>query len=257
MIGYLDIGALQHRNGPQSANTGYLDIGALQHRSRLRIVSRVQGGASASATSVDSPVQAHSAGGLLVVLLTWSDSAPTISTVTDLAGNAYEQAGTTVTQEGNKYAIYFKANCLGHAANVVTVAWSGSVAYRSIVVLEIAGDFSNTGSALTDTATGTAIGGTSIASGTLTLADDEEIIVAIMVASPTITGAGGFSLTNFAVTGDASKYFADEYQIVTVDMAAQATISLSAAWGILAASFREPGAAPFFGAVMARWRAWR
>jgi len=32
MIGYIDIGALQHKDGGgDAANTGYIDIGALQH----------------------------------------------------------------------------------------------------------------------------------------------------------------------------------------------------------------------------------
>lgn len=83
-----------------------------------------------SGTSVAASAQNHTTGNLIVVAVYGYDSTstlyPTVTGVTDTAGNTYYQAehfnNLSVAQE-----IWYAYNITGHASNVVTASYSSSV----------------------------------------------------------------------------------------------------------------------------------
>lgn len=200
----------------------------------IALVTRSQGGGSAVATTIASPAAAVSAANLLVAMFTWGSAGGTFSSIADTAGNTWTAAGSEISENGNRFRIYYAYNCAGHAANVVTVTLSLNATYRSIVVYQFSGALTTNPIGGTAGTLGT---GTAINSGSVTVTAAEEVIVGTMIGAPAIVAANGFTLTNFAITGDATAYFADEYKFVTASEAATATQS-SGAWTIKAASFK-------------------
>jgi hypothetical protein len=197
---------------------------------------------AAAATSVASAAQAHTAGSVLVALI---QAHGTVSgTPIDIAGNTYHKAGSTATDGANFVDIWYAYNIAGNAANVVTANFSGSVAYRAIVVHEFSGfgatDPYATGSQVSATGTGTAL-----SSGTSTFTGASAVIVGFFIdnSDSLVNGSPAYSLTAFNATGDPVAYFADGYRIVTASEAAIAT-GASAAWLVNAASFQLVAAAP-------------
>src|SRR3990167_4288891 len=80
-------------------------------------------------SSIDTAAVSHTAGNLLVVFLSYQSTNPTevdFSTLTDLAGNTYVQAGSEHVQTNNHLRVYYAYDCLGHATNVVTLTLQGS-----------------------------------------------------------------------------------------------------------------------------------
>jgi hypothetical protein len=204
----------------------------------IAFVNRAQGGGSVSASSIISPAAAHTAGNLLVALMTFDASGGNFSSITDTAGNTWIQAGTeTLAGPGNnKLRIYYAYNCLGNASNVVTVNLSAGTVYRSLVVLQFSG-IQTSSDPLSDNKAGTG-SSTSIASSSLTVTASSEVICAIIIGvHDTIVGGSGYTLTSFAITGDPNKYYADEYHIVSASEAATGTQS-TGSWDIKAASFK-------------------
>lgn len=86
-----------------------------------------------SNTSGTAPVLAATsltAGNLIVVSIRWSSGSSTATSLTDTAGNTYTKIGTS-TVGTEKVEMWYCANALGHATNVVQInfASSGSFVY--------------------------------------------------------------------------------------------------------------------------------
>lgn len=206
----------------------------------LAFVNRAQGGSTASSTTLASPAISHTTGNLLIVMIE-TNGGMGVTNITDTASNTYTAVGSEFNNGSNWYQIYYSENITGNASNVVTVTFSAARIYRAIVVYQVSGAATSSVLNTSKTASGT---GTAIDSGTFALVASEEIVVMLLsfdATIATITGGTGFTLTNFAITGDANPYYADEYKIVTVDTAATATLSTSAGWAGIAASFKVAG----------------
>lgn len=201
----------------------------------LALINRDQGGGSDAGSTIATPSRAHTAGNLLVAMFSWQISS--FTSIADTAGNTWHDTGINFTGGNNIMRIYYAYNISGNASNVVTVTLSGGGTYRTIVVYEISG--AGTSDPLNTTSTGTDTTGTSITTATLTISATSEIICALVVGSPTITGGSGYTLVNFGLTGsDPTAYFADEYHIISASEAATASNGSSAFWCVAAASFK-------------------
>ena len=204
----------------------------------IAFVSRVQNGGAASSTTVASPAQAHTAGNLLVALVHWND-APTFSSIADTAGNTWTFTGTQLDPTNNHLRNYYAWNCLGNAANIVTATFSSGALYRNITVYEFSG-VQTSSDPIDQEKSGTG-SGTAISTASFTVSASSEVIINQIIATEPITDAT-YTLVNFAVTGDAAKYFADAYHITSSNESATATAT-SGSWGALAASFKIAAAA--------------
>lgn len=86
-----------------------------------------------TATSIATDAYALTAGNLaIVVLRTGGSIAAGSASVTDTAGNTYRYDGTA---SGGRFHVWSKANCLGHAANIVTVTHP-SAAFTAVTLIE-------------------------------------------------------------------------------------------------------------------------
>lgn len=225
-------------DAPNTCDLALSGLGTFLPAAGLAVQSRVQAGNTASATSVASPAQTHTAGRLLVALIK-NATGDLVSGVSDLGGNTWTKAGTTFAGGSYSFVIYYAKNILGFTNNVVTAAFSSGAIYRSITVYEISG--ADTSAPLGDIQTGLAASGTAVATATLSVTAAQEIILAHMTEDngAGIVGGSGYTLVNYAITGDANPWFSDEYHIVTASEAATATrTSGSFGWRIQAASFK-------------------
>lgn len=209
------------------------------------------GATAAPASSVVTTAASTTTGNLLVVGIGRSQLA-NVSSVVDTAGNTWIQAINNSAYTTNRTDIWYAYNITGNAANIVTVTFALATVYAHVACYEFSG-FSTT-DPLDATVANVTGSGTSISTGTVSVAGSEDVIVAKIVADSNGMAAGsGYTLTDFAVSGDATKYFADEYKIVTASEAATATCS-SGGWGACAASFKIVTAASGWGGLLSNQR---
>lgn len=200
------------------------------------------GGTSASAGSVAVTYGSTTASGNLLVALITRTTGHAVSSVTDSAGNSWVQAGTTLSNaDNNDFDIWYAKNATANAG-AVTATLASATTYLQMAIYEVSG--ADTSAPYDTSATGSGFG-TAVASGTLTLATANEIIFAMVIATPPgVTQGTNYTGTNYTVTGDANAYFLAEYHIVTANEAATASAS-SGNWGILAAAFKAAGGTTF------------
>src|SRR5437016_5594416 len=90
-------------------------------------------------TSVAVPYAvAQTAGNLNIVAVGWDNTTSTVSSVSDSRGNAYAQAGTTVTGTGIRQAIYYAKN-IAAGSNTVTVSFNQATPFVDVRILEYSG----------------------------------------------------------------------------------------------------------------------
>ena len=204
-------------------------------------VNRAQAVSIASATTVAAPATSHTTGNGLVVLVQFQPTAGTGVSIADTALNPYFEVGSILNGVGtNKVRMFRAYNITGHASNVVTATINSASTYRSITVYQFSG--LDTSDPLGSAPNGSTGNSTAISSASVTVTAAEEVIVMFCEADNDTISNATYNLTNFAVTGDAVKYFADGYHIVTASEAATATCA-SGPWYIKAASFKAPAAA--------------
>jgi hypothetical protein len=198
----------------------------------IAFVNRAENTVSSSGVgSVSTAAESHTSGNLLVVGV--SVQSATSITVTDTAGNTFNDTGLFVTGGTNRIRLYYADNITGHASNQVTAALtSGTAAYFTIGVLQFSG-FSTT-DALESTAQANSTGSTSIATVALPTRASDAVVVAMIAGQGTYTGGSGFTLVTFG--GAPGAFFATEYQIVSAATAATAT-QASGSWGAVAGMF--------------------
>lgn len=198
----------------------------------LAFVQRVQGGSTASSATAAVTYGSTTASGSLLILLASANGA-THNAPTDTAGNTWVQAGTTFDQGSNKLSIWYVVNAPANAGTV-TMNFGASYIYRAVVIFEFSGAAT---SGVLDQAQGGQAGATATAStGSFTLAAASELLIAITVGTQTITGSLA-TTTNFAISGDAAKYYLDQYGIVSSNQAVTSTDSGTGS-GIFGASFK-------------------
>jgi chitodextrinase len=137
---------------------------------------------------------AQTAGNLNVVVVGWSDTAATVSSVNDTKGNAYQVAVPMTSWSGGlRQSIYYAKNIVAAAAgaNSVTVVFSRGARAPDVRVVEYSGiDPVNP---VDVTATGTGSGGTSSTSAVTTTSASDLLFAANTVEQTTKAAGTGFT----------------------------------------------------------------
>lgn len=89
-------------------------------------VNKSEAQSQPAVTSLDTPALALVAGNFSLVCFRCGGVALADIAVTDTAGNTYQNGGYVLTSASGRLYFFYAANCLGHAANVVHVAFTSS-----------------------------------------------------------------------------------------------------------------------------------
>jgi chitodextrinase len=196
---------------------------------------------SAIPTSVSTVTAAYSsaqtAGDMNVVIIGWSNTSNTVTSVTDSKGNSYKLAVNYVSSSlGVAQSIYYASNIAAAAAgaNTVTVKLSASTAYPDLRILEYSGV--NTLDK-TASASGTA---TTASSGSATTTQASELLVGANYTWG-YTSAAGSGYTSRVITGDGS-IAEDRTVSSTGSYSATASMSSSDNWAMQMATFYSSSA---------------
>ncbi|MGH7435451.1 MAG: hypothetical protein ACRENE_07235, partial [Polyangiaceae bacterium] len=137
---------------------------------------------------------AQTAGDLNVVAVGWNDTIATVTSVTDVEGNAYTLAVGPLAVSGTfTQALYYAKNIAAAAANanVVTVSFSGRAAFPDVRIAEYKGLDPTSPLDVVAQQTGS---GTTLNSGSVTTTSAKDLLVAAGFVAQAITGAGsGFT----------------------------------------------------------------
>ena len=176
----------------------------------------------------------HSTGNLLVVFVGMLSYTETVSSIADTAGNSYtfirRLRNGAVTLEA-----WYAKSITGNASNVVTVTYTGSIAERSVIVLQYSGCDKTSPLDQWDSATGSSSTPTSD-NETTTLADEVLVAGANLLNSKDYTAGANYTLR---VETD-TPYAGAEDRIVSSIGTYNATFSLSGStnWVIILATFK-------------------
>jgi len=183
---------------------------------------------------------AQTGGNLNVVIVGWSDSTATVSSVIDSKGNVYSVAvGPMVVSGAVSQSIYYAKNIAGASAgaNTVTVTFSTTASYPDIRILEYSGlDLNNPLDAFTG-----GVGSTTISdSGAVTTSNANDLLVGANTVL-TRTTAAGTGYTSRVITGDGD---VAEDQLVSAagSYHATATVPDGGAWVMQVVAFKAAGA---------------
>lgn len=103
------------------------------------LVNTTSGTNDASATTIAATAQNHASGTENCVEVVWSNNV-TCSSVTDTAGNTYVSTGQKASNGTSDHSeIFYAENITGNASNVVTAHFSGSAAFRRVMVHNVSG----------------------------------------------------------------------------------------------------------------------
>jgi hypothetical protein len=182
-------------------------------------------GGAVNATTISAAAINATTGNFIVVgFSSYQGAAGVVTGVTDTAGNTYQQAGSDESADGTHHAsVWYAENITGNASNVVTGTYTGSSAYRCIVVAQFSGvalsGSYDQASTLNITSSGTTH--TSGNTGTTTQAD--EVVVGSYIV---VTGGSTLSGSAPTVLGpNASNNNAMGYKIVSSTGAQSTTLT--------------------------------
>lgn len=197
--------------------------------------SAPSGATTASVSTLTTTATSQTTGNLVVCGVN-RQTGSNVSTVTDTAGNSYGRIVNAFTIGTALIDVWYAFNITGHASNVTTVALSSGSIYASVTCSQFSGLGTSASFGANSNATGT---GTAISSGSVTTTGSDSVIYAYAMNGngANWTAGTGYALTFYAVAGDATNYYADEYHIVSASEAATAVLDASNTWGIVAVSF--------------------
>ena len=173
---------------------------------------------------------AQTAGNFNIVVVGWNDTAATVQSVTDSAGNKYSLAIGPTSGTGLRQSIYYAGSILG-GSNTVTVQFDQAAAFPDIRILEyqgvttldmVAGASGNSASANSGAAT--------------TTAENELIFGADMVA--TLTNAAGSGFTSRIITVPDGDIAEDKVAATAGSNSATATLTSAGPWIMQMATFK-------------------
>jgi hypothetical protein len=180
---------------------------------------------------------AQAAGDLNVVIVGWSNSTSTITSVTDTAGNTYTLAvGPTTASNQASQSIYYARNIAAAAAgNAVTVRFGTAAPFVDLRIAQYHG--LDTAAPLDVTATGTANSGTTASTSSATTTAAVELVVAgDYVATSTRTAGTGF--TSRMITAPDGDNLEDRVTSATGAVSGSAALSGSGWWIMQMATFK-------------------
>jgi hypothetical protein len=183
-----------------------------------------------SATTVNVTYKsAQIAGDLNVVVVGWHQTAATVQSVSDSAGNSYRLAIGPTAGNGYEQSIYYAPNIAG-GSNKVTVKFSQSAAYPDVRIVEYQGY------AALDVVAGGTGSSTSDSSGSATTAHANELIVgANTVNTANLNPGSGF--TQRVYTSPDSNIVEDRTVTSAGSYSATSTLNERGGWVMQMAAF--------------------
>ncbi|MGA8216494.1 MAG: IPT/TIG domain-containing protein, partial [Candidatus Sulfotelmatobacter sp.] len=180
----------------------------------------------------------QTAGNTNVVIIGWSDTSATVSSVTDTEGNSYVAALNPVANNGLSQAIYYAANIKGDNPsgtnnNNIIVSFSQSASSADLRITEYQGI------GAIDGAAGNSGTGTLADTGVCSTTNAVDLIVAGTTVTTGVTGAGNlYTLVDLTGFGDSV-----EQQITSAAGSCEATAPLSDGnWVIQSVAFKATSA---------------
>jgi chitodextrinase len=186
--------------------------------------------------------KAQTAGNLNVVVVGWSDSTSTVTSVSDTQGNVYSLAVGPMVTPGVSQSIYYAKNIVGAGAgvNTVTVKFNATASYPDIRIAEYSGlDLNNP----LDVSGGTVGTATSVDSGAVSTTNANDLLVGADTVL-TLTTAAGAGYSNRIITYPDGDLLEDRVVSATGSYHATATLSGGGGWVMQLVAFKAAGAAP-------------
>jgi len=185
---------------------------------------------------------AQAAGNLNIVAIGWSDTAATISSVTDSAGNTYAPAIAPTTRAGQITHVIYYARNIRAGANTVAVRFSVAANFPDVRILEYRGldptDPLNGG-------VGASGSSATSSSGTLTTTVSNVLLVAANDVS-TATRAAGAGFTSRMITSPDGNIVEDRIVTAPGSYSAAAALSSSGPWVMQLVAFSSTPLPPDF-----------
>jgi len=183
---------------------------------------------------------AQTVGNLNVVVVGWSDTTATVSSVVDSQRNAYARAAAPVVQAGTAtQAIYYAKNISAAAAgaNTVTVTFSVAAAFPDIRIAEYSGlDTVNP----LDISVGAQGSTATSSSGAVTTTYANDLLVGANLVQTMTTGPGS-GYTNRVITSPDGNILEDRVVTAIGSYTATAPVSPSGPWVMQMVAFRASG----------------
>lgn len=199
------------------------------------IVNRAEKVSFAASGSLATDAINHTTGNLIHVWINIQNVSTV--TVTDTAGNTYNEIGSAANNGANFVHHFYAKNITGNTSNVITIHFTGASGYTVIGVYQASG--CDTSSPL-DAHSETNGSSSAISSATLTISGSAALIIAgIEGDSPAISGGSGYTLTT--VTDGIGGFTADEYKVVSASETATANQNSALGWAIVAAAYKPVG----------------
>jgi hypothetical protein len=193
--------------------------------------SNPQNGVSSASATYSA---AQSAGDLNVVIIGWSSTSVTVSSVTDSKGNVYRlAAGPTVMSGFGTQSIYYAANVASATAgsNAVTVRFSSSAAFPDLRIVEYRGVSAVDGSA------GSTGSSNAPSSGSVATTNATDLLVAGNYIAD-LTTAPGSGFTSRVITSPDGDIIEDRVVTTTGSYSGGTTTRSSGAWIAQVVAFR-------------------
>ena len=183
---------------------------------------------------------AQYAGDLSVVIVGWTGTTASVTSITDTKGNTYVPAGSAVSISGTaSQRIYYAANIAAAAAgaNMVTVTFSATVQWPDVRIMEYTGVSTSNPFDVGVSASGT---GTSISSGSATTTNANDVLVASDYVQLVTNASDPTYLQRLVTAGGETAE--DKMVTSTGAYGAVSTQSASGWWLMQMAAFRGPSA---------------
>ncbi len=180
----------------------------------------------------------QAAGDANIVAIGWNDTAASITSVTDTAGNAYQVAVATFRGNGLSQAIYYAPNVAAASpgANEVTVTFDQPAQFVDLRITEYAGLHATSPFDAGTSATGN---GAAASTGSVATAAPSELLFAAGMTGTVFTAAGS-GFTSRVVTSPDGDLVADAVAASVGSYAASASLG-SGTWLLQLAAFVPAG----------------
>jgi chitodextrinase len=200
------------------------------------VQSADQDPAYGNAVAVSFPAS-QTAGDLNVVVVGWSSSTSSVTSITDSNNNTYLVAAGPTTNAGNGTQTIYYAQNIAPGANTVTVTFNGTVDAPDVRVLEYSGIVA---SGALDVSAGASGNGTALNSGSATTTNAIDLLVGANYVGGAFAAVGN-GYTQRLVSNPDGDLVEDQVVSTTGSYSATSTQAPSSWWVMQLAAFRTSG----------------
>jgi len=179
----------------------------------------------------------QTAGDLNVVVVGWSDSTSSVTSIADSNNNTYLVAAGPTTSAGNATQLIYYAQNIAAGANTVTVTFSTTVAAPDVRVLEYSGIMASTA---LDVSAGASGNGANLSSGSATTSNASDLLVGANYVGGAYLAVGS-GYTSRLVSIPDGDLVEDQLVSTTGSYSATSTQSPASWWVMQMAAFRTAG----------------